>query len=376
MPALPTVLELTRDLVRIDSVNPPGSERACAHLLGLLLESNGYATRYHEFAPGRTCVVASIGGRSGRAPIALSGHLDTVAFGAQPWERAPLAAEIDGGRVFGRGTTDMKAGVAAMVAAAVQLAPQLAKSVGIALVLTAGEETGCLGAQFLARRPELLGDAGAIVVGEPTSNALCLGHKGVLRIEARTHGVTAHGSMPERGVNAIYKASRAVQALQGFSMPGTSHPIMGQATLNVGTIHGGVNVNTVPDEVAIGIDIRSVPGVSHDQILEKLRGELGDDVTLCVTSSHEPVYTEPSHPWLGRIEEVVASVTGTRPAPKTMSYFTDAAALRGAYGNPPAIILGPGEPELAHQTNEYCWIERIEEALAIYRAILVDWCEL
>ncbi|MBE0616463.1 MAG: M20/M25/M40 family metallo-hydrolase, partial [Proteobacteria bacterium] len=206
MQQAPTAVELTRDLIRFNTVNPPGNERPCAEYLGGLLAASGFAVAYHEFAPNRTSLVARLGGTPGTPPLCLAGHLDTVPLGAAPWSVDPFSGELRDGRVHGRGASDMKSGVAAVVRAALELAPRLPGSPGLLLALVSGEETGCEGAYHLAGLSEVLGRAGALVVAEPTDNYPLVGHKGALWLRGTTRGVTAHGSMPERGVNAVYKA--------------------------------------------------------------------------------------------------------------------------------------------------------------------------
>src|SRR4051812_28818045 len=112
----PDAVEMTRVLVQMDTINPPGRERECARSIGEVLEQAGYAVREHEYAEGRTSLIARAGGDADRAPLCLTGHLDTVPLGTRPWARDPLAGERDGDRLFGRGSSDMKAGIAAMVA--------------------------------------------------------------------------------------------------------------------------------------------------------------------------------------------------------------------------------------------------------------------
>src|SRR6266498_2846770 len=133
----------------------------------------------------------------------------------------------------------------------------------------AGEETGSEGAFALARRG-MRGQAGALVVAEPTTNRPLCGHKGALWLKATTRGVTAHGSMPEKGVNAIYAAARAVGRLEAFDFNVARHPVMGAPTLNVGTLHGGLNLNSVPDRAEIGIDIRTIPGMLHGLLRDQI----------------------------------------------------------------------------------------------------------
>ncbi|MBM3582622.1 MAG: M20 family metallopeptidase, partial [Alphaproteobacteria bacterium] len=303
------------------------------------------------------------------------GHIDTVPLGAQPWTRDPFAGEIAGGRMYGRGTSDMKSGVAAFVAAAAVTARDLARGPGAVLVITAGEETGCEGAAHLAATGTVLGDAGAIVVAEPTANRAYAGHKGALWLKARTRGVTAHGSMPERGVNAVHKAARAVGQLADFDFNVARHPVMGAPTLNVGTIKGGLNVNSVPDLAEIGIDIRTIPGQRHEAIRGTLATYLGSEVEIEPFIDVEGVWTDPGHPWMRQVYTAVEKATGVKADVRAATYFTDAAFLTPALGRPPTVILGPGEPELAHQTDEYCVVERIREAEAIFTYLALEWSQ-
>ncbi len=369
---------LTQTLVRMNTVNPPGNEDPCCAALADLLSAAGFSCARYEFAPRRTSLVAKIGGRSDKAPLCFTGHVDVVPLGAAPWRYDPFAAEIVDGKLYGRGASDMKSGVAAFVAAALDLAAGLKEGPGLVLIVTAGEETGCEGAFDLARRHQvgrILGSAGAIVVAEPTANYPLVGHKGAFWLKARTTGVTAHGSMPERGDNAIYKAARAVSALERFEFEAAPHPLMGRATLNVGTIRGGLNINSVPDAAEIGIDIRSIPGIDHPALYGCLCRHLGEEVQLDTVLDVASVYTDPADPWMQRVFAVMAPLLGEAPVPRSVSYFTDAAALTHAYGGAPTVILGPGEPQLAHQTDEYCHVHRIEQAVVAYRRIIEEWCQ-
>ncbi|MGZ5074606.1 MAG: M20/M25/M40 family metallo-hydrolase, partial [Usitatibacter sp.] len=243
---------LTRELLAFNTINPPGMERACARRLGALLEGAGFRVAYHEFAEARTSLIAQIGGGRDKAPLCFTGHIDTVPLGHAPWHHDAFAGETDGDRLYGRGSTDMKSGIAAFVAAALELAPRLERSCGLTLVITAGEEIGCEGARFLADR-KLRERAGAIVVAEPTANYPYIGHKGLAWFEIETTGVTAHGSMPEVGDNAIVKRADVIRDLGAFRFPVESHAVMGKPTLNVGTIRGGLNTNSVPDEARITV---------------------------------------------------------------------------------------------------------------------------
>jgi succinyl-diaminopimelate desuccinylase len=367
-------VELTKQLVRMNTINPPGQEEHCARHLGAMLEKAGFHVAYHELSPRRASLVATIGGSADKAPLCFTGHIDTVPLGAAQWKMDPWAGDTDAGRLYGRGTSDMKCGVAAFVAASLNIADSLARSPGLELVITAGEETGCQGAFHLTRKSGALGRAGAVVVGEPTSNYPFVGHKGAFWLNARTRGVTAHGSMPEKGDNAVFKAARAVAVLEKFRFTNPPHPLMGQATLNVGTLHGGLNINSVPDEAVIGIDIRTIPNLRHAELRAELERQLGVEVELETLLDIEAVYTAPEQPWVQEVFEVMQPFLGNRPEARVATYFTDAAALNVAYRTPPTVILGPGEAQMAHQTDEYCVVERVQESVAAYEEIARRWC--
>ena len=367
-------IELTRELIRFETINPPGNETPCAEHIGGILERAGFRIAYHPMADNRANLVARIGGSAGKKPLCLSGHLDVVPLGAKPWTVAPFAAEIADGKIYGRGSTDMKSGVAALVSAAVGLAPRLEGTPGLIFVITVAEETGCQGANFLAGLDGVLGEAGALLIAEPTANRPLNGHKGVLWVEGRATGITAHGSMPDQGENAVYKAMHVAAKLERLKLEEGRMLKGGLPTVNVGWIHGGMNINSVPDEAKFGVDIRMVPGLTEDEVMATL-GNLGDgEVRFEKIESAPSVFTEPADPWIAEIREIAAQVTGERHEPGIANYFTDAAALTEAYGYPPTMILGPGEPQMAHQTDEYCTVRRIEEARAIFLEVIRRWC--
>ena len=179
MSPIPSALEITRDIVRMDTRNPPGREVECAHYLGDLLGAAGLDVSYHEFAPERTSLVAVLRGEggNGKKPLCFGGHIDVVPLGTKDWSVDPFGAEIVDGKLYGRGTTDMKAGVASFVHVALKLAAEGKRGAAdLVLAICAGEETGCEGSYHLGEIGAL-GEAGAIVIGEPTANYPILGHK-------------------------------------------------------------------------------------------------------------------------------------------------------------------------------------------------------
>ena len=193
-----------------------------------------------------------------------------------------------------------------------------------------------------------------------------------MKFHAHFKGVSAHGSMPELGVNAIYKAAAALSKLEKFDFQVKPHAVMGQPTLNVGTIEGGNTVNAVPDAARIGVDIRTVPGMDHEALLARMRTTLGD-AELDVFSNLKPVWTAPDDEWVRRVFEICRPYLSEPPAARTAPYMTDAANLLKVYRGAPTVVLGPGEAAMAHQTDEYASMERIRQSVAIYEALINDW---
>jgi succinyl-diaminopimelate desuccinylase len=344
-------------------------------LLANDLEAHGFTIRLHRFGDHRFNLVASWGGSDSEAlPLVLSGHLDTVPLGNASWTKAAFGGEIANGRMFGRGVSDMKAGVAAMTVAAKTAAERGTPRRGFCLVFTGGEETGCEGAIAL-KNSGLLEGASGIIIGEPTANRLALGHKGCLCMKARVSGVTAHSSMPHLGRNAIYSAAEAVLKARDIDVSGPESPL-GTATVNVGTFLGGLNFNSVPDAAEFTCDIRSNDTVTHDELHARLFDQLGTDVSLERLIDMPALLAPEGDPFVemvGHVLEAVCGRGGGEPRPP-LPFFTDGSILAPTMAAP-AVILGPGEPECAHQTDEWCETARIEQAVSIYSAIIARWCE-
>jgi succinyl-diaminopimelate desuccinylase len=363
----PSVVTLTQELIRLDTVNPPGNEGAAMAHLAALLGPAGFSLETVDIQPGRGCLIARLGG-AGDKPLCFSGHLDTVPLGEQPWRVDPFGGEIRDGRVWGRGAADMKGGVAAIAVAALRAAAAPDRQ-ALMLAFTCGEETGCDGARALAASGRL-GDAAALVVAEPTSNRPCIGHKGALWLTLTFRGRTAHGSMPQLGDNAVVKAATAITRLSEFVLPGEPHPQLGKATLNIGRMRGGTNVNSVPDLAEIALDLRTLPAQNHDAIVAAIARETGGKADIVRLVDLGGIWTAPDHPWVTQVASIAARVRGVDEKPDTAPYFTDASVLTPALGAVPTVILGPGDMAMAHQTDEYCAIQALHEAVEIYAAAM------
>ena len=366
------VIRLTRKLISFNTVNPPGDEMGIAKYVGRLLIENGFDVEYPIYKKNRLHVIAEKGLDPTVAPIVFSGHFDTVPLGAGKWTVDPFGGEVSDGKIFGRGSSDMKAGLAAMTCAAIQAFNEGKPSGGVRLIFTANEETGCLGAKQLTENDNQLGTAKGIIIAEPTANIPAIGHKGGLYMKISASGVTAHSSMPELGDNAIYKVARAVLKVKEFRFETEKDALLGFPTLNVGTIRGGMNLNSVPDYAEFTIDIRSTTKVIHADLLDRLKSTLGNEVKIEKLVDLSPVSTKEEEPFVQWVYDACKVDPAGKEFPKTLPFLTDGAVLQNYYEAAPTVILGPGQPEMAHQTNEYCYVEKLKEAVKIYKNIMLS----
>jgi succinyl-diaminopimelate desuccinylase len=366
-------IELARALIRAPSMNPGGTEAAVANILATPLVDAGFAVDRHEFADGRTSLVARLVPSAPKGPpLVFAGHIDTVPLGAAGWSFDPFGGDIVDGRLCGRGSSDMKSGMATAVVAAAGAARRGKVGDGIMVVVCAGEETGCEGAAALAEAG-LLSRARAIVVTEPTSNDVLIAHKGALWLRLVATGTTAHGSMPHLGQNAINRLIDAVEAVCALRIEGT-HPLLGDVTRTLSQFHGGMNVNSVPDHAEATIDLRTVPGVDHASLIAEIRTAVRSVVDGSVQvepiADLRPLDTLPDHPWVASVRDIAADVTGRGQPGGGVSYFTDASVLATAMGDAPTIVCGPGLAEQAHRTDEYCHVEDVRVSVELLGRIL------
>ncbi len=366
------VLKLTKKLISFNTINPPGNEEAIARYVGEILLANGFKVDYPVYAPGRLNVIATKGLGKNIPPIVLTGHLDVVPLGATNWTMDPILAQVKNGKLYGRGSTDMKAGVAAMMIAAIETCKNKAPKGGVKLIFTANEELGCHGAKKLFTSGYNIGKASAIIVGEPTSNAPYIGHKGGLYITATTTGVTAHSSMPHLGDNAIYKAAKAISKLEKLKFKVLQDTLLGMPTINVGKFNGGLNLNSVPDYAEFTIDVRSTTQLKNKEALKTLETTLGSDVNLETMVDLNAISTSEENSFVKMVCHIAGVNIKEKGLVKAATFLTDAAILTPWFNNAPTVILGPGEPTMAHQTDEYCFVSKIVESLKIYKKIIIE----
>jgi succinyl-diaminopimelate desuccinylase len=366
--------QFLQELVRVRSVNPPGDEEAATRLCEARLRSFGLETTWVPYAPNRAHVVGRLRGTSKAPGLLFSGHVDVVPPGEVAWEHAPFGAEIVGDRLYGRGACDMKSGVAALVMAAGALARSGQPLDGdLVVAITADEEAGCRGAEHLVKEP-LFDGIGAALIAEPSDLGVFVAEKGAFWLEVTFFGKTAHGATPDRGENAIERMVAFITRLPGlFPAELPAHPILGRPTLNVGQISGGVKINVVPDRCSVMLDMRTVPGQRHAEIRARLQaiaaevmaGHSGARVELQTLIDRDPVSSPPDSPLALTVVDAVASVTGTRPSPGGVPYFTDACIFAPVL-NIPMVICGPGLPGMAHQPDEYVDLPQVAQAAEVF----------
>ena len=340
---------------------------------------------------GRCNVIATLKGTGGGKTLLLTGHTDTV----PPYDMAgnPYEVRFEDGCIYGRGTVDMKGGLACMMIAMAAI-----KRAGIKLAgdLVFGalidEEAKSLGTRAWLQSCAKLPDAA--VVGEPTNMDICVGHRGLEWFEFNFIGKTVHGARQKEGVNAIRKATMFINKLENELIPAiekkTPHPIIGSPSMNYGLIRGGTQPSTVAGDCIIQLDRRWIPGESFDiaareyqQVIDELGAEdpqFKAEMKVMEISYmddkyvHEAMDTDPGDPIVKATEQAIEDVTGSKSVMRAFMAWTDG-GLINYYGKVPTIVLGPGEIESAHSATENIKVNTLVPAVLIYASIACDFCK-
>ena len=374
-------IALARALIQIDSRNPtlvPDSagEGECARALASVLDDWGFTVELSETPPGRPNVVARLGPADTPA-LMLNGHLDVV--GVDGMTHEPFAAEVRGNRIYGRGSADMKGGLAAICAAALEGVGSGAKR-QILVTAVVDEEYESLGMRALLASGVT---ADAAIITEPTRLAICPAHRGFAWFDVSLRGRAAHGSRYDIGVDAITHAGLLLAELEQLERTrdsGPHHPLLGRGSLHASKIHGGVGMSTYPEACDLAIERRTLPGEST----EKAMAEIVDactrvkarhanfDAKVTLTTAQLPSEVPPDAPIVRRLrralerENVPVRIEG-------FSAWTDAALLNEA--GIPAICFGPGDISMAHAAEEFVPVEEIGLATRVLARVVREWCE-
>jgi acetylornithine deacetylase/succinyl-diaminopimelate desuccinylase family protein len=365
-------ISLLEELVSIDSVNPSlapgaaGEARVAAHIAGHMRRL-GLDVHLQEVAPGRPNVIGVLDGSTPGPSIMFCGHTDTVGVDGMA---APFTPAIRDGRMYGRGSQDMKGGVAAMIDAA-----RVARDRGFAgrLIIAAviDEEYASLGADALVKEWR----ADAAVVTEPTDLQIGVGHKGFAWFELETRGRAAHGSRPSDGRDAIMRMGRVLHGLEALDrelQTRAVHPVLGSASLHASIIHGGREWSTYPDRCELRVERRTIAGETAASAEAEIRAVISAlteadpefEGTSQLVFSRSPYETPAAHPLPAALASIAAA-RGLTSRAVGMSFWTDAAVLGEAGIS--SVLFGPGGAGL-HSTEEYV---NIDDVLAC-RDILAD----
>jgi succinyl-diaminopimelate desuccinylase len=362
------VVELLQALVRARSDNPPGDERRAAGVVrDYLAQEEAISVEDVGLLPERPLLVARLEGRPGGRTITFNGHLDTVPAG-NDWTRDPFGGETEGDRLYGRGSSDMKGGIAGFLAAIRRLAAVRDNWAGtvIAHVVPDEEPGGPVGTESLLKRGMMEGDA--VIVAEPSELAVFRAQKGTIFATLRFVGRAAHGSRPEQGVNAIDAAADMIVTLRERLAPELRHrmhELIGSASINVGTISGGTRTNVVPDACTVTIDRRLVPAERLEDATAELE-QLIDGRAELVWDHRSPAFETAADHWLvTEAQKAVAAVRGSAPPVSGLRGASDAWLYAQGAGIP-TILIGPGEVDQAHIADESASVSLLRESVDVY----------
>jgi len=374
------LIALTQRLIQFPTEDPPGHELEMARFVYESTSSMGMESVIDEFLPGRANVIARIkskaSGAGTKPALVFSAHFDTMTIGTQAWTHPPFGGEIHDGKIYGRGASDMKSGMAAMIIAAQQLMQLSVPLQGdLILAFSAGESSNCIGAKRMLARGDI-DDAGAIIVSEPSSLRILIAETGTFWIKAIASGIPGHTSGATGGLgsgsNAILKVVDLINKVQSFHFDVAAHPLLGEPTVSIGTIHGGSAVNQTPDHAEVGIDVRFLPGMSADQMLADLQTLAGSEISFETIDLKPSVEIAADHPLVHVTADALQARMGQVEPPGGVAYYSDAVIFSPAL-NIPRVIIGPGELGFSGIVDEYVEIEKLVAATEIYQQIACNY---
>lgn len=356
-------LAFLKQLLAIDSAG--GHEDKVTEFLEKTFAAHNIKTQRIEVEPGRHDLLAKIG--NGHGPVlAFEGHQDTVAIGnLAEWNHKPLAGEVAGDKIYGRGTTDMKAGLAAEVLAFIQLADSKVELNGtLEFIATVAEETSqqnhMQGAQTLVKK-DLVKDIDAIIIGEPSDAQIDFAHKGSITYKVASQGKTAHSSMPQLGFDAIAPLIHYYNLQKDYyaSIKDVANQYLGKTVPVVTKIDGGGQLNAVADYAELFAKVRTIPEVTNKEIWQHIKDmiaqvnqEDGAKLSLTVLGDKIPVDTSPDTAFIKTLHQVAKKDLGRKVNVQGVAFGTDASELVKGNDHFSMAVFGPGN-KTAHAINEW-----------------------
>ncbi len=370
-------LERLARLIAFDTQNPPGREIEAIQYLAQVLRDAGLETEIQEYERGRANVVAQL--RNGPGPVfAFNTHVDVVPVGGG-WSSDPLALTNRGGNLYGRGACDAKGQVACMLEA-VELLVRLRDrwSGTLMAVFVADEEVASRGARaYAATEPKI----DFCIVGEPTSNAVAIAHKGSMRPLVRIRGITAHSASPDKGINPLYKAAKLLEMIERkhTELGALSHPLLGSPSLTVTRLNGGHADNVTPEYCDLLLDRRMIPQESEDEVrrqfhdlLQEARQLHGVDAEIVsfLPTTGGATETRPDHPIVLAALASSRRWTGRRTEPYALQGACDLVHFRNAGAQ--GVVMGPGTLDVAHKPDEFVPEAELLQACSIHADVVLQ----
>lgn len=375
-------VELLKDLIRINSVNPslvPGApgEAEIAEHVGEFMRGIGMDTRVEEVEPGRLNAVGIMKGTGGGPTLMLNGHTDTV--GIDYMEIAPLDPVLKEGRMYGRGAIDMKGGLASIlsaVKAVVESDKELTGDLVVAAVCD--EEYASIGTERVVEQVR----ADAAIIGEPTELNVLVAHKGFAWIDVETRGVAAHGSAWHIGVDAIAKMGKVQIGLERHQdevLMRKKHRLVGPPSVHSSTISGGRELSTYPDHCRLQVERRLIPGETREEVDAEMRDLLSSlhdidpkfDGSYEITFFRGPMEVSPEEEICRLLSECTAEVTGERPHFVGGSGWLDTQIIWES--GTPAVSFGPTGSG-AHAAVEYVEVNSVVKAAQVLELVVHRFC--
>jgi len=374
--------KLLSQLIEINTCQPAGNEARLVDFIEARYQNTSAQCTRLDHGHNRASLVVKLPGQSDTGTVAFVGHLDTVSCGdLNQWHSPPFAATVKDGVLFGRGASDMKGGVAAMLLALdhfINSHPNLQNTV--LFCFTADEEKDGIGARALSQSG-LLKDVAEMFVCEPSRESIGLCEKGALWVRVTASGVSCHASRPKLGVNAIEALIAFAAKARGTLDFSQDHPYLGKTSLSVTMLQGGTMTNIIPAAAFIELDIRTLPDVSHEnlqsqfaEICRQLEREMPPLVlNLEIINNRPPLGIEESHEFVLKID-ACAEKRSIRLAKRGLFFYTDASQLVPPL-DIPFVILGPGDDREAHKANEQIQLESVARFARLYAGYIQDHCQ-
>ncbi len=371
-------VSLLKELVAFDTSNPPGNEKPLAGYISDVMESLGFSVSMVPCGENRSSVIGIRGSSEQGAKLLLNGHLDVVPA-SDNWSSDPFVLRKDGDRLYGRGTADMKGGIAAMLAAVKRLCEEkfAFENGQLILAFVADEELHNKGTLSLLDLPEVRA-ADIAVIGEPTSLEVCVGHRGTARSVIRVNGKPAHSSEPHKGVNAVAQMAHVICALDRHNehLSTVSHPVIPSPSLAVVMIEGGEKDNIIPGHCDIRVDRRTLPGETEEMIVEELKGVLDS------TGAHLKEFSYDITPYIflaagvadqdslvvRTAQSAYSQVFGHEAVLKDFKATCEQSIFLDAGID--TIIFGPGSIDQAHIDDEFTTENQLAGAVDFYYTLI------